>query len=360
MNLIFISPYNIARTLAAVLLATTMNLTGPAYAGPCAQASLDTKSAGASRNKFGFQGCHTTSPPTYYLVNNITDSLSINHNQCDNPNNDFWSQNGSLNTTDVHAYNMSQAHIDPNTHLWTAPTTDNYSGNASYNYFSCCPNNQSPESATLNSTGQWSDSGKTAGDIGFLQYEFIDNSYYSPFITTTPKCTQTIDEVDTTGSYSYYNSDGTGEDWSYVEHSMLDGKSLSEVYTDGMLRSDVLSIMPAYPAAWATNSNSSAYYHLTTSDPVTGSCGKMMYRIHITDCVADPNVSYRAHWDEVTTYDNGGSSTKHMQETIPGTADPVNGAIGSPHEIGVPGTPGAITVNVQNPPEIIQNGSPGQ
>ena len=354
------------RAPSIILLAAAMNLNEPAQAGSCATAAtafLDTMSSAASRSKFGFLNneCQQFSPPTYYLVDTETLSISVEsdsaagtppgstNNQCVTFTD---SENGTLNQTDVYVCDKSHASFSDGN--WTVPVIHITGfGSATYD------NNGTVDSATYSCDSPddcgWSYPG--GGDAPGEVETWLD----CDSCTTTPICTKTIDEDDVTGSGSTnYPSDSgcfSWSSWSLVAHIFY--HSYSEEYTDGMLLGDLIANMSAYPAGWATNSNSSAYYHIS-ADHASARAGKMKYRIHLTDCVADPNVSYRVHWDEVTTYDNGGTSIKHMQETIPGSADVVNGVVGSTHEIPVPGTPSTVTVTLYNPPELISNGPSGQ
>jgi hypothetical protein len=342
-----ISPITRWHAWMVAVLTIVMALAQSALAGPCANVQIDTKSAGASKTKCGYSEntCQANNPNNRYLQRIEVSSGSFYYAEFDFDTG-FVTQNGSYQTTTISVFDPAN----------NCTNTTTCSGSANALYYSLPWYYTTPYldvyNGSMTDCNTWSDGGSA---IYWAQYSV---GGYEPYAQTTASpCTAT-----TSGNnWSYTYSLNFGTDWVIVNAQANDTFTLSTLYTDPMLRGYMLAAIPAYPAAWATNVNSSAYYHLT-SDHLTANGGRMKYRFHVTDCVADPNVSYLIKWDEVTTYDDPTipSSIKHMKERVPGTADPINGVYSSEHEVAVPSTTCVITENVQNPPTIIPSGAPGE
>jgi hypothetical protein len=332
-----------------------MALAGSALAGPCAKVQIDTKSAPASKDKCGYPeiGCPTPNPAHFYLNQTIAGTGNYFYYSYESTSGSTF-QTGFFTETQIGIYDpannctntttwfgVAQAHILKKTYLGVISDQEDYSG-------------------SVNGSGMWieSDGGDAVSLVGsWINLPLPDGSQ----TTTYSPCAPTSAATHQSGSYT--SSGSVGLDFIF-EHITLDGKqttNISKLYTDEMLREYLIKAIPAYPSDWATNINSSAYYHLNSLHSHADGA-RMKYRFHVTDCVPSSNVSYLVEWDEVTTYDDSTvpASIVHMKERIPGSADPVNGVYGSEHEADVPLQPCNITENVLNPPTIIPTGPPGE
>jgi hypothetical protein len=242
----------------------------------------------------------------YYYHSGYCDGTPPNHDECKREETDKY------NTVEIDTVNS----------LTGAPNSPSYSGNASLKETGGNCGSDEDYTATLNNDDSWSD--EIGDELGAIV------SSISPYLVNT-KCSATQKTDEYHASDVIQTCDASTEDVVFTT-------KLSSEYTDGMLRGDMITLLPNYPAGWSGGTGR-AFYSLS-ADHFTASGGKMKYRVKVPNSVKDQR--YLIKWDEVTTYSDGTSSSEHKQETITGTGDPVTPAYGSTHEVQVPATPSSI------------------
>jgi len=106
---------------------------------------------------------------------------------------------------------------------------------------------------------------------------------------------------------------------------------LTELFSDKMLREQVIARLPEWPEKWSGGSGTAAYS--LDSEHICASGSKMQYRVIVPDSIK--NAIYTLEWSEETV--NGTNTTSVPQkEFVKGNGDPLNPAVGITHDIDMP------------------------
>ena len=243
---------------------------------------------------------------------------------------------GSLNINTTNKYNTNDCSLQ---------TT--YLGNATYMYHDmyndyvngpATSQAANAYNATMDpSTGAWSDGGSTYNAAN------QETTYFSPPILSssyTNPCTSPVTTTSQTSATGVYY-EGI---WSYT---ITTSTSLSEEYTDVLLRNITTNYIPAFTDTWIIKDSAdgrfigyAAYY--LDSDHYTDWCFRMEYRFRLFGA---KDAVYKVEWDVITIYLDGVTppSTQHLSEEVAGTGDP-NGAVTSIHLADVPFQPSIVFV----------------
>jgi hypothetical protein len=329
-----------------------------AQAGPCANVTMENMSTSASKDKCGFsEYCNPSTPPKIYLKQTYAET-KWHHFIYDSDWIGPLSIPGTAEMKVISVYDR-----------FTCDPTSTFSGSASCTVIvdEDYDLNTFSDSIINSATGEWTDSFSPSG-------EFDGNWFESFYLASYPVYADAFDEVcwnsgrpdeingqstdqvfiytsdDPHPTFLYSESSASGswddeedfpyhESW-YGDYYLKNTWTLEDEYTDGMLRQDMMSLIPAYPTDWSAGSGS-AFYNMT-SDHLSCSGGKMKYRVHVTDCV--PRENYLVTWWEITVSLPAGivSSISKKTETLTGSDDPVNGVEGQVHEVDVPSNPSSI------------------
>jgi hypothetical protein len=315
----------------------------------CGGALIDYKVASGDYNKLGTaqNDCATNTPKKYYLVSKHVLS---------------GSDPGSItfNFTDTETVDPSTAtRIGSGTCNWYASATGVTSG---FITWTVNPN-------TYHATWDPVAGGWTSTDLpGFSCWgELLLTDHNAlgcnaslfvwvgagNFTTTTNTCTQDHSEMDA--------SDSNGD-------SYTDKTDLSSEFDDAAMRAKLIANMSAYPSDWSSGDGGSAGYSMGT-DHFCANGSKMQYRVKMPD--SEKNATYLVAWQEETTTVTvvgttsvTASTYSNKSETIAGTGDPVNPAVGKIHEVPMPSVSGSmISITIQevgpNVERVISVSNPG-
>lgn len=157
-------------------------------------------------------------------------------------------------------------------------------------------------------------------------------------------------------NYSFESyEDGYSDNYTVSTHSETYLTTLSNPYTDDMLRDQFIARMPAFTNNWAPGTGY-AFYSLGDNH-WCGGAGKMQYRVKVPN--SETNTIYKIAWYEVTELQN--STNKFFEprtDIVIGTGNPTNAACGQTIIVDVPDTLSSI---YETAPTIIEQthiGSP--
>ena len=141
--------------------------------------------------------------------------------------------------------------------------------------------------------------------------------------------------VDGFKQLKYFNATNDVEQYGSADFTYIydDVTTLSELFTEVMLRNCIVSLMPAWPTNWGAGTGT-AFYQLS-GDHVCGSGGQMRYQLKVPNSAA--KTLYTLEWQEVTQ-PSGSTNIMYstQDENIHGTGDPVNPAAGKVHFVQMP------------------------
>jgi hypothetical protein len=296
---------NAWRIVSGIVLLTAAMLPRPGFS--CDKCLMDSETATSVLGKCGYTidesgegACEGTDPPTVFLhfYRNITESDD------EGDSDDYTVVDYITDPTLAGTWDSSAC--GP---LWIGPVDSTY--NETITDPSCSTTGTGHDSDGITS---WADP-DCAASWGI-------NSLGS-IISSTVSCTG-----------NSYTLVGT---WDNGSSSVSD--VYSSVYTDPKLATYASSLCTTF-SDWSAGSGS-AYFHFCDESHLVANAGKMQYRLKIPG--SSKGVSYKVKWFEVTTYDSGSTSSVPKYETIIGTGDPVNPALGTVHSVDVPLTPCTIT-----------------
>ncbi len=331
---------NLKRLLSLLtIFCSTQMLVLTLQAGPCATVTIENQSASATTNKCGYTecpggpatgSCSASTPPRIYLTSTTSGMENWYSHQYyptfpinQEIDESFTGQYQAISTMSQISCTASATYSGSVTYVWWNHTGGPpYAGTYVTNTDTIDP-----------TTGEWGTDlyGDTYqsliaddDDASLVYDRSVDANQLSP----------TVNHYTTSGTanmpspYSYYE----GFHWDQLV-------TLSDEYTDEMLRQYTTHCIPLYSGTWIAGSGV-AFYNLS-SDHTTASCGKMKYRLHITDCV--PRENYKVKWYEVTVYQGSlVPSVTRKEARVTGSDDPVAGVYTPETEVQVPSTPSTI------------------
>jgi len=295
---------------------------------------VENESVSASKGKCGFTECQPSTPPKWYLVSETIVAKKYSSNSIE----DCWDP-----------YTFFPVHDEGEMHATTTVVCDRFtcnkvtrfSGSLNEVYFSGDPGYVTITSSITNeATGAWSGANDLSGS---LEQWCADSG--SPG-NTTPICTSTASGSSWNGSLSL------GSSWGCTSNSFLNGTYsdkhvtlLSDEYTDSDLRSDMISLIPPYPAdpnVWGPGSGRAFYHMAANHESCSG--GRMKYRFFLCgQTTSKKGQSYNIKWKEITTFDNGQPPKyEPKSSTVTMNGDP-NGMYVYPDPVDIPQAQCSIT-----------------
>jgi hypothetical protein len=292
--------------------------------------AIENVSVSASKSKCGFINSCQSGPPVYYLINTYVQSVSATELSANCANNPPITAQQKYNLTEQEVQTMNPMTCTSSAY-WSGTAQFSQKGTL-YNY---------SYSGSLSSSGVWDAGGGAANTAGALLLNSLALSGVPS--QSTNICNSST--YGSTASGSFFNPTGGGGSGDCptsgnMANSSLNG--LSEEYTDGMLRANMMAALPAYSTNWAPGSGV-AFYNLS-ADHNSCSGGRMEYRFYVCSDDNMKNTQYEVKWKQVTTYPGPGQtpSREDMSESYTGDGNP-QGQYLSVHQVSVPAAPSSIT-----------------
>ena len=312
---------DLTSTAAALLVSLVIMAARDVQAG-CGVAPIYSKSVSACTNKCGWNPCVDDNPPIvkYFLKDTYTQSISISE----------FAYNGLASSSCV----FNQKEKNEMSRGPDCSVINNWSGSISYS-----DGTYSGSGSIIGPDETWDSGGQDL--IATLEGSCLGCLF--PSIVHTPVCTPTT--KDSSKDFEHDQSGPTweggcwsGDDNTYICNTL---QVLSKEYTDAMLRSGIISLLPPYPSDWGRGGGS-AFYSLNASHS-NGCGGKMKYRFFMCgQNSSQKGQQFKLEWKEITTFPDGSpSKTTRMSEVLTGDGNP-DGMYSSEHEVGVPDVPCSI------------------
>ena len=279
---------------------------------------IQNQSSSAGKCKCGFtEFCDPSTPPKYYLVSSGEASGS-------------WDSSDACGDSETSSYDVTATITCDRmacTNAYVASGSCNYDWSTPLGDYSCSATviGCGPNGAYLGGWGVgWSDGEDCAANA---DYEATQN-WMSDETDCANTCSSTVYSISCSASFTSETGCMTAG-----EVSGDFTQTLSSEYTDDMVRADVMSLLPAYPAGWSDGSGS-AFWFWDGADHICARGGKMQYRFWLCPQYGQGQ-TYKISWNEITTYANGTESISPKSEDVTTSGSPA-GTYSSTHTVDVP------------------------